>query len=119
VLIVEDNEDTASMMTVMLAEWGQETRLARDGTTALEIAGQFRPDVVLLDIGLPRLHGYEVAKRLRQETWGREITVIAMTGWGVERDRQSEAAGINHRLLKPIDPAALRALLAALATPTP
>lgn len=112
VLVVEDNRDTAEMMNLMLTEWGQEVRLAHDGPSALEIAGEFRPDVVLLDIGLPKLHGYEVARRLRQEPWGRDIMVIAVTGWGAERDRHSEASAIDHRLLKPIDPAVLRDLLA-------
>jgi signal transduction histidine kinase len=112
VLVVEDNQDTAEMMNLMLTEWGQETRLAHDGPSALQVAGEFRPDVVLLDIGLPKLHGYEVARRLRQEPWGRDIMVIAVTGWGAERDRHSEASAINHRLLKPIDPAVLRDLLA-------
>jgi signal transduction histidine kinase len=112
VLVVEDNQDTAEMMNLMLTEWGQEIRIAHDGPSALEIAGEFRPDVVLLDIGLPKLHGYEVARRLRQEPWGRDIMVIAVTGWGAERDRHSEASAIDHRLLKPIDPAVLRELLA-------
>ena len=112
VLVVEDNQDTAEMMSIMLTEWGQEIRLAHDGPSALEIAGEFRPDVVLLDIGLPKLHGYEVARRLRQEPWGRDIMVIAVTGWGAERDRHSESSVITHRLLKPIDPAVLRELLA-------
>ncbi len=112
VLVVEDNQDTAEMLNLMLTEWGQEIRVAHDGPSALQIAGEFRPDVVLLDIGLPGLHGYEVARRLREEPWGRDILVIAVTGWGAERDRHSEATVINHRLLKPIDPAVLRDLLA-------
>jgi signal transduction histidine kinase len=112
VLIVEDNHDTAEMMDVMLKEWGQETRVAHDGAAALEIANDFRPQVVLLDVGLPKLHGYEVARRLRQQAWARQTFVVAITGWGVEADRQSEAAGIDLRLLKPVDPEALRRLLA-------
>ena len=113
VLIVEDNRDTASMMNLMLTEWGQETRTAHDGPTALAIANEFKPHVVLLDVGLPKLHGYEVARRLRQQQWARDTFVIAITGWGLEADRQSEAAGIDHRLLKPVDPDALHSLLAA------
>ncbi|HWC73255.1 MAG TPA: response regulator [Gemmatimonadales bacterium] len=112
VLVVEDNEDTAAMMKLMLTEWGQETRLAHDGPTALQVAAEFRPDVVLLDIGLPKLHGYEVARQIRHQPWGRSVMLIAVTGWGAERDRHSEAAGIDHRLLKPVDPAVLRDLLA-------
>jgi CheY-like chemotaxis protein len=112
VLIVEDNQDTAAMMNLMLTEWGQETRVAHDGASALDVAQQFRPQVVLLDIGLPKLHGYEVARRMRQEDWARDTLVVAITGWGLEADRQGEAAGIDHRLLKPVDPDALRNLLA-------
>jgi CheY-like chemotaxis protein len=112
VLVVEDNKDTADMMNLMLTEWGQETRLAHDGPSAIAAAGEFRPHVVLLDIGLPKLHGYEVARRIREEPWGRDIVMIAVTGWGAERDRRSEASVIDHRLLKPIDPGVLRDLLA-------
>jgi len=103
VLIIEDNQDTAAMMDIMLKEWGQETRIAYDGTTALEVANQFQPQVVLLDVGLPQLHGYEVARRLRQQDWARDAHVVAITGWGLDADRQGEAAGIDHRLLKPVD----------------
>jgi signal transduction histidine kinase len=112
VLIVEDNPDTAAMLNLLLVDWGQETRVAHDGPTALEIAEKFRPEVVLLDVGLPKLHGYEVARRVRQAPWGKRALIIAITGWGREADRQSEAAGIDHRLLKPIDPVVLRGLLA-------
>ena len=113
VLIVEDNRDTAAMMNLMLTEWGQETRVAHDGATALTMANEFKPEVVLLDVGLPKLHGYEVARRLRQQEWARDTFVIAITGWGLEADRHGEAAGIDHRLLKPVDPAALQGLLAS------
>jgi CheY-like chemotaxis protein len=113
VLIVEDNPDTASMMDLMLQEWGQQTRVAHDGTSALEIANDFQPEVVLLDVGLPNLHGYEVARRLRQQSWAQKTFVVAITGWGLEHDRQSQAAGIDVRMLKPVDPEVLRKLLAS------
>ena len=113
VLIVEDNRDTAAMMDLMLQEWGQETRVAHDGDKALEIASDFQPQVVLLDVGLPNLHGYEVARRLRLQSWAQNTFVIAITGWGLEQDRQSQSAGIDVRLLKPVDPDALRKLLAS------
>lgn len=112
ILVVEDNRDTATMMNLLLTEWGQETRVVHDGASALDAANEFRPNVVLLDVGLPKLHGYEVARRLRQQSWARDTMVVAITGWGLEADRQGEAAGIDHRLLKPIDPQALYALLA-------
>jgi signal transduction histidine kinase len=114
VLIIEDDQDTATMMDILLKEWGQETRVAHDGPSALEVAKQFRPQVVLLDVGLPRLHGYEVARRLRQQEWARDAHVVAITGWGLEADRQGEAAGIDHRLLKPVDPQTLHSLLLSM-----
>jgi signal transduction histidine kinase len=113
VLIVEDNRDAAAMLDVLLKEWGQETRVTHDALIALEVAGQFKPHIVLLDIGLPQLHGYEVARRIRQDAWGKRALLVAITGWGQEADRQqSKAAGIDFHLVKPVDPAALRTLLA-------
>lgn len=111
VLIVEDDHESAATLSVMLTNWGQQTRVAHDGVAALVAAEQFRPDIVLLDVGLPRLHGHEVARRLREQPWGKHVLVIAITGWGLPHDRQGEAAGIDHRLLKPIDPEVLRELL--------
>jgi len=111
VLVVENNPDAAAGLTMMLKQWGQETRVAHDGPAALEVASDFRPHIVLLDLSLPKLHGYEVARRLRRQPWGRHVTVIAITGWELEKDRISEEAGVDHRLLKPVDPAALRELL--------
>jgi signal transduction histidine kinase len=113
VLIVEDNRDAADTLHAMLVAWGQETRVAYDALAALELARTFRPNVVLLDIGLPQMHGYEVARRLREFPWGKDVVLVAVTGWGQEADRQqSKAAGINHHLLKPVDPVALKTLLA-------
>jgi CheY-like chemotaxis protein len=115
VLIVEDNPDVADMLNLLLIEWGQETRIAYDPPKALELAEKFKPQVVLLDIGLPKMHGYALARLLREKPWGRDICIIAVTGWGQEADRQqSRAAGINHHLLKPVDPEQLRELLMAI-----
>ncbi len=112
VLIVEDNRDAAEMLNIMLSTWGQETRVAYDGLAALDMAGQFRPQVVLLDIGLPELNGYDVARRIREQPWGRQVSLVAVTGWGQEADRQrSAAAGIDHHLIKPVEPTALKSLL--------
>ena len=120
VLIVDDNRDAAEALNVMLSAWGQTTRVAYDALAALDVAGKFRPDVVLLDIGLPRLHGYDVARRLRDQPWGRQVLIIAVTGWGQEADRQqSKAAGINHHLIKPVDPETLKKLLAEHMPPDP
>jgi len=82
---------------------------------ALEAAERFRPDVVLLDIGLPRMNGYEVCRRLRQEPWGREMTIVALTGWGQEEDRnRSKEAGFDMHMVKPVDFDALLQLLGSV-----
>jgi CheY-like chemotaxis protein len=92
---------------------GHEVRVAHLGSTALSLAQAFRPDVALLDIGMPDLSGYEVAQALRRESWGQEIQLIALTGWGQERDRQEALeAGFNHHLTKPIDPDQLESFIA-------
>jgi CheY-like chemotaxis protein len=94
---------------------GHETRTALDGPAALEAAQVFRPELILLDIGLPDMDGYEVARRLRTELHMDETVLIAMTGYGHEQDRRkAQAAGFNHHLVKPVDPAALQRALASL-----
>src|SRR5581483_7639752 len=113
VLIVEDNRDAAEMLNSMLVTWGQETRIAYDGQEGLQAAAEFLPHVVLLDIGLPQLNGYDVARRIREESWGGQMALVALTGWGQDADRQrSKAAGIDLHLIKPIEPAALKNVLA-------
>jgi CheY-like chemotaxis protein len=85
---------------------------AHDGGEALAAAERFRPDVTLLDIGLPELNGYEVCQRLRREPWGKSMTIVALTGWGQEEDRRrSSDAGFDGHLVKPVEPAALLRLL--------
>ena len=80
----------------------------------MEAAATFRPDVILLDIGLPELNGYDVARRIREQPWGKSMVLVALTGWGQEEDRRrSQEAGFNHHLTKPVDPAALKKLLAS------
>jgi PAS domain S-box-containing protein len=113
ILVVDDNRDAALTLGTMLELRGNDVRVAHDGLEALEIAQTFRPDVALLDIGLPRLNGYETAKRIRKEPWGADIFLIAVTGWGQEEDRRrSTEAGFNLHMVKPIDHAALEGLLA-------
>jgi PAS domain S-box-containing protein len=115
VLVVDDNEDTAASLSTMLQIMGHDVRTASDGLEALEAAEAYRPDVVLLDIGLPKLNGYEVARRLRQQPWGRGARLIALTGWGQEQDRQrAKEAGFDEHLVKPVEPAALERLLATV-----
>ena len=97
---------------MMLQMLGNETRTAHDGIEALSAAAGFRPEVILLDIGMPRLNGYDTARRMRQEPWGRHALLVALTGWGQEEDRRrSREAGFDHHLVKPVDPAALEQLL--------
>jgi CheY-like chemotaxis protein len=112
VLIVDDNRDAASSLALLLGLDGHRTVVAHDGAEALEAAERLRPDVVLLDIGLPGMSGYEVGRRMRHQPWGRGIMLIALTGWGQPEDRRrSSEAGFDAHLVKPVDHAALMALL--------
>jgi PAS domain S-box-containing protein len=115
ILVVDDNRDAAASLGMLLRIMGIETRTAVDGVDAMTVASGFRPNVILLDIGLPKLSGYEVAKRIRRERWAQEIALVAVTGWGQEADRdRSKSAGFDHHLVKPVDPAALIQLLDAV-----
>lgn len=108
VLIVDDNVDAATSLSYVLALAGYQTSVAHDGKRALDLAETLRPSVVLLDIGLPSMSGHEVAKQLRATPWGKDLPLIAVTGWGHERDRvKSLEAGFDAHLTKPIDPALL------------
>jgi two-component system CheB/CheR fusion protein len=114
VLVVDDNKDAAASLATLLRIMGHDTRAACDGLEALDVAAAFRPDVILLDIGMPKLNGYDTAGRIRQQPWGKDVVLIALTGWGQEADRcRSREAGFNHHLVKPVEPSALEALLAA------
>lgn len=104
VLIVDDNEDGAASLANVLMLAGHVTLTAHDGIAAVGIAEQFRPDVIVLDIGLPKLNGYEACKRIRATSWGKSITLVALTGWGQESYRQqSTRAGFDTHLVKPVD----------------
>jgi len=112
VLIVDDNRDAADSLAMLLRITGNEIRTTYDGLEALQVASDFRPEVVLLDIGLPKIDGHEVAQRLRREAWGQRICLIAVTGWSDESDRaRSRAAGFDHHLVKPLDTSHLAKLL--------
>ena len=115
ILVVDDNHDSAMTLAMMLELMGHETQTAHDGREALSAAERYQPDTILLDIGMPGLNGYEVATLLRRQEWAEKIILIALTGWGQERDKQrSRAAGFDFHLVKPVEPGALEALLAVL-----
>jgi PAS domain S-box-containing protein len=115
ILIVDDNRDGADSLGMMLRMMGNDTRTAYDGQQGVDAAGEFRPDVILLDIGLPRLNGYEACRRIRGQPWGTGVVLIAVTGWGQEEDRRrSHEAGFDHHMVKPVDPQSLMKLLAEL-----
>ena len=115
ILVVDDNADAAESLAALLAISGHETRLAHDGLQAVEEAKAFRPDVVFLDIGMPELDGHETARRIRQEPWGKDMVLVALTGWGQTEDRRrSQEAGFNHHLVKPADPTVVAKLISSL-----
>ena len=115
ILIVDDNADSADSLAMLLRITGHETYTAHDGLGAIEAAEKHRPDVVLLDIGLPKLNGYDVCRRVREQPWGKNIVLIALTGWGQDEDRRkSHEAGFDGHLVKPVDHERLAALLRSL-----
>ena len=115
ILVVEDNEDARELMRALIEKMGHEVRTAVDGASALDVAREFRPALVLLDIGLPQMDGYSLARKLRAEH-GPAIVLAALTGYGQERDRRlSQEAGINHHLVKPADPAVVAKLISSIA----
>lgn len=112
ILVVDDNVDSATSLALMLELAGHESRAAYGGADALEKAEQFRPDIVFLDIGMPMLNGYEVARRIRQQPWGRQLKLVALTGWGQEEDRQrTREAGFDAHLVKPVELSAIQNLI--------
>jgi len=117
VLVVDDNVDAADTLADVLAIMGHATEVAHDGAQALAVTPQFLPEVVFLDIGLPGMSGYDVARALRQTPVGQHAVLIALTGWGAENDRsQSSAAGFDHHLTKPASLHAIGELLATIST---
>lgn len=113
VLVVDDHRDAARILALLLESLGHEVRTAHDGTGALEVLQVFRPEVMFLDIGLPQLDGYEVARRVRQLPEGKTVRLVALTGWGHAQARQrSHDAGFDNHLVKPAAAKVLRELLA-------
>jgi CheY-like chemotaxis protein len=115
ILIVDDNRDSAESLGMLLSITGHQTHTAFDGLEAVEAAEKLKPDLVLLDIGLPKLNGYEACRRIRDQAWSKGMTVVALTGWGQEEDRsRASEAGFDSYMLKPVDYAALKRLIASL-----
>ena len=104
VLLVDDNADSSEPLSLLLQSRGHETRVAIDGISAIALADEFRPDFVLLDLGLPLMDGFEVARRLRQQPYGSDLVLVALTGWaGKEIRTKAAEAGFDYHLVKPVD----------------
>ncbi|MCC6531402.1 MAG: PAS domain S-box protein [Burkholderiales bacterium] len=115
ILIVDDNRDAAASLAMIFGLMGDDTAAAHDGLQALDVAASFRPDVILLDIRMPKLNGYDTARHIREQPWGKRVTLVALTGDGQDEDkRKSRAAGFDAHMVKPIEPTALEELLATL-----
>jgi CheY-like chemotaxis protein len=115
ILVVDDHQDSAELLATILEIEGHLTRIAYDGQSAIAYAIEFRPDAILLDIGLPDMNGYELARRLREEESVADSRMIAVTGYSRDEDKQrAAAAGFDHHLVKPVDPDELRRVLASV-----
>ena len=113
ILVADDDQDSAESLAMLFQLMGHEVRAAQNGVTAVDLAEEFRPDLIVLDIGMPGMDGYEVCRRIRQHDWGQAIVIAALTGWTRDEDRDRSAeAGFNHYLVKPVDPKALDDLIA-------
>ncbi|HUE16891.1 MAG TPA: ATP-binding protein, partial [Planctomycetaceae bacterium] len=117
ILVVDDNRDSAQSMGEMLSLLGHQVALAHDGLQAVERAGALRPDIILMDVGMPRLNGYEATRRIREHPWGQGVSIIALTGWGQESDRSlSKDAGCDGHLVKPVSLSELEKAIGEWAT---
>ena len=115
ILVADDNVDAADSLALMLRMMGHEVQTAHNGKQAVEAAESFRPGVILLDIGMPKLNGYEACRSIREQSWGNDAFLIALTGWGQNEDKvRSQEAGFDYHLVKPVEPAALEKLLVEL-----
>ena len=116
VLVADDDRDTADSSAVLLRSTGHEVRCAYSGAEALIAAAGFHPQLAFLDIAMPAMNGYEVARRIRAAAWGREMVLVAVTGWGRPADKQlASDSGFDHHLVKPFDFESLKAVLAQCA----
>ena len=113
-MIADDARDSADSLAVILAIKGHEAHTAYDGEEAMAAAARLRPEVIILDIRMPKRNGFEACRWIRAQPWGRGITLIALSGWGTEEDRRrTEEAGFDHHLVKPVAPEVLFALVAS------
>jgi CheY-like chemotaxis protein len=109
ILIVDDNMDMAGSLAMVLEMMGHEVRTAHDGLEGVASASAYRPDLILLDVGMPKLNGYDACRLVRNEPWGKGILIAAVTGWGQEEDkRRSQEAGFDHHLISRSAPTPLR-----------
>lgn len=115
ILVVDDNRDSAMTLGMMLKLMGNDIYTVHDGLAAVEAAEQFRPDMILLDIGLPKLNGYDACRHIRQQPWSSGMQIVALTGWGQDEDRRrSKEAGFDHHLVKPADIRSVQEILATV-----
>jgi CheY-like chemotaxis protein len=117
ILLVDDNRELALSLARFIHVLGHDIRVAFDGPEAMQVADEYRPDVMLVDIGLPKVSGYEIAREIRSKPWGGKMTLVAMTGWGRGTDRQrSNEAGFDRHLTKPVEPDELEIFLRSCAS---
>ena len=115
IMVVDDNADAADSLALLISTEGHEVQTACDGKSALELAEAFKPELMLLDISMPGLNGYELACCLRERPWAERLTIVAVSGWGGREDKQRAiSAGFAHYLVKPVDPAEVHAVINGL-----
>jgi PAS domain S-box-containing protein len=113
ILIVDDNVAAAEILAMAIQLLGNEVRVAHDGAEGVKAAEEYRPDIVLMDIGMPKMNGYEATRHIRQQPWGKEMVIVALTGWGQEKDKDlTQKSGFNYHLVKPVQTATLQQLVA-------
>jgi PAS domain S-box-containing protein len=118
VLVVDDNEAAAMILAMSIEQMGHETRVAENGLAGVELAAAFLPDAIFMDLGMPVMDGWEAARNIRSQEWGKAVMLVALTGWGQEEDRRkTREAGFDHHLVKPAHPSTIRDLLDPAATP--